>query len=173
MLLALGAAAPLPAVAAAAQVTFEVPQGKTKSMRLRNVASGMVMSIALRTSGRLLVALVGAHELKASPKNPRTLFRGAVERAMSFQVSIPKTGDYYLVLNNKRGSEPLEVRVTIRAERAKKPATPPADGDKARDGDLLRSSGEGEQIAEAIVDAQQLAARRGVMALSASLRQAD
>ena len=170
MLLALGAAAPHPAAAAAAQVTFEVPQGKTKSMRLRNLASGMVMSIALRANGSLLVALVGAHELKASPKNPETLFRGAVERAMSFQVSIPRSGDYYLVLNNRRGSEPLKVQVTIRTERAKKPAAPPAE--EKKDKDLLRSSGEGEQVAQAIVDTQQLAARPGVMPLGAALRQA-
>lgn len=165
---ALAAAAPDQAAAAGARVTIEVPQGKTRSMRLRNLASGTVMSVAVRTNGRLLLALVGARELQASPKNPETLFRGVVERAMSFQVAIPRSGDYYLVLDNRRGSVPLKVQVTIRAKpSAKEPAKPPADGAK----DLLRSSGERQQVAQVVVDAQQLAPDARVLPLGEALRE--
>lgn len=121
---ALLASAALPCAAAGAQVSIEVPQGKTKTVRLRQLPRGAVLGVAISVSGKLLIALVSAAQLK-SPK-PEPLFRGAVDSKMSFKVVIPEAGDYYLVLDNRRGTEPVKVTATIRAEKgAAKPSQPP------------------------------------------------
>jgi len=126
-LLALGCAAALAGTAqlgaaATAQVTIEVPQGKAKSVRLRHLPRGTLVGVAVSASGRLAIALVSATQLK-SPK-PELLFRGALERRMSFEVVIPETSDYYLVLDNRRGAEPVTATATIQAVQGEKP--PPA-----------------------------------------------
>jgi hypothetical protein len=128
-LLALGCAAAIAGAAqsgyaASAQVTIEVPQSKTRSVRLRNLPRGTLIGVAISASGSLGVALLSATQLK-SPK-PEPLFRGAVERKMSFEVVIPETSDYYLVLDNRRGVEPVKTTATIQAVQGKSeaPASP-------------------------------------------------
>ena len=125
--LALGAALLLayadPAsAAAAAQVSVEVPVGKTKTVRLRNLPRGTIVSVKVTASGKLQIALISAVQLKS--RKPEALFRGALERSLSFQVILPESSDYYLVLDNRRGKEPIKARTTIKAEKG--PSTPEA-----------------------------------------------
>jgi len=101
-----------------------VPAGASKSVRLRGLPLGAVLMIRVTASGKLPVALVSAKQLK-SPK-PRALFRAIIDRKLSVKVVIPEGGDYYFVLNNRRGGEALEVETDIRAERGRaKPPAPP------------------------------------------------
>jgi hypothetical protein len=108
--------APGLAAAADAAVSLELPAGQSKNIRLRNLPLGTVLAIRIVASGKLLVALVSQKELKSSERAPKPLFRGALERKLSFRVVIPEPGDYYLVLNNRNGAEMLEVQTDIRAE---------------------------------------------------------
>jgi hypothetical protein len=119
-----------PAFAADAAVSLEVPAGQSKSVRLRNLPSGTVLQVAIKSSGRLLVALVSAKQLKSPEGKPQPVFRGALERSLSFKVTVPETSDYFLVLNNVRGSETLSVQTAIRAERAAQPKPGPAPREK-------------------------------------------
>lgn len=118
-----------PSFAADAAVSLEVPAGQSKSVRLRNLPSGTVLQVAIKSSGRLLVALVSAKQLKSPEGKPEPVFRGALDRSLSFKVVVPETSDYFLVLNNVRGSETLSVQTAIRAERAaqRKPAPAPRE----------------------------------------------
>ncbi|HYR35385.1 MAG TPA: hypothetical protein VEQ87_13915 [Burkholderiales bacterium] len=110
-------------------MSLEVPAGQSKSVRLRNLPSGTVLQVAIKSSGRLLVALVSAKQLKSPEGKPEPVFRGALDRSLSFKVVVPETSDYFLVLNNVRGSETLSVQTAIRAERAaqRKPAPAPRE----------------------------------------------
>lgn len=111
--------------AAEAVVSVELPAGESKTIRLRSLPTGTVVAVRIVSSGRLLVALVGGRQPGSASGRPRSVFRGVVERRLSFKVAIPETGDYYLVLNNRPGSEALQVEAEIRAERARpKPAAP-------------------------------------------------
>lgn len=127
--LVLGALAfvPGPRAAAAggtAQVSIEIPGGKTKTVRLRNLPRGTNVTVRIDANGQLAVALVSRVQLK-SPK-PEALFRGALEQRMTFSVVIPESSDYYLVLDNRRATEAVKARVTIRAVRkATEPRAPP------------------------------------------------
>jgi hypothetical protein len=117
------------AAAATVRIAVEVPEGKTKTVRLRNLPRGAIAAVKISTDGKLLVAFVSAVQLKSS--RPEALFRGVVDRDMAFQLVIPESSDYYLMLDNRRGTEPVKTRATIQAERdpSRPPKPPPAKGD--------------------------------------------
>ena len=101
--------------AADAALSVEVPAGKAKNIRLRSLPRGATMAVRIVTSGKLLVALVGERQLRAPEPGATALFRGLVERRITFRVTIPENGDYFLVLSNRGGTETLEVQAEIRA----------------------------------------------------------
>jgi hypothetical protein len=119
------AAAPRLGAGAQAGVSVDVPARETKTIRLRSLPQGTRIAVRIVSTGKLLVALVGGRQLKTTEGRPRSVFRGVVDTRLTFKVVIPESDDYYLVLNNRRGSEPLSVEADIRAERApRKPAAP-------------------------------------------------
>lgn len=121
-----------PALGATVQVSSEVPVGKTKTIRLRRLPSGAIVAVRIRSSAALQVALVSAVQLKTS--DPRALFRGALDRSLTFQVVVPASSDYYLILDNRRGTGSAQVEATISARKAPKsdpagkPKKPPTRG---------------------------------------------
>ena len=127
-LLALGCAVALacgaPAAGAArAQVTIDVPQGKLKSVRLRHLPRGTQLTVGISVSGSLSVELVSKAQLKS--KHPVALVRATLDRTLSFRLVIPRSDDYYLVLDNRRGSEDVRATATVQAGRLKKSPSPP------------------------------------------------
>jgi hypothetical protein len=82
-----------------------------------------MVAIQLESNGEILVALVHAKAFQDSPDNLRPLFSGRVERKLSFSVAIAEKGDHYLLLDNRRGSEPRALTVTLQAARAQKDRT--------------------------------------------------
>jgi hypothetical protein len=114
-----------PAAAAEAGVSVEIPPGELKTIRLRNIPLGTTVAVRIVSSGRLLVALVGGRQLKpAAGAKAKTVFRGMVEGTLSFKVTIPEKDDYYLVLNNRRGTKALSVEADIRAEPGRRKRAP-------------------------------------------------
>lgn len=104
-------------------MSLELRAGESKHIRLRGLPLGSVVAVRLVSSGRVLVALVGAKQLKDREKAPKAVFRGALERKLSFRVVIPQSDDYLLMFNNRRGTGAVSVEAEIRAQRGG--ATPP------------------------------------------------
>ncbi len=117
LLVAALAPASAPASAADAAVTLELPAGETRHIRLRKLPEGSTVAVRLVASGQVLVALVGAQQLKDRQKPPKAVFRGALKRNLTFRVVIPQSDDYLLVFNNRRGSEAVSIEAQIRAQR--------------------------------------------------------
>lgn len=108
------------------QVSVEVPEGKTRSARLRNMPRGAKVAVKVSAAGPLQIVLISAAQLKS--KRPEALFRGTLERSLSFGVLLPEAGDYYLVLDNRRGAKPVKARATIRAQKnSPAPSAPGVD----------------------------------------------
>lgn len=124
----LACAAPPGVAAATVQVSIEVPPGKTKTVRLRKLPRGTAMGVSITASGKLRITLVSAAQLKSA--KPEALFRAALDRRLSFRVTIPETSDYFLVLDNRQGTRAVKTTATIRAAKgaATPPAKPPAKG---------------------------------------------
>lgn len=106
-----------------AQVSTEIPAGKTKTVRLRNLPRGTDVTVRVDAAGKLGVALVSRAQLKL--RSPQALFKGALDRRMTFRVTIPEPDHYYLVLDNRRGAESIKAQVTIRAQRDADPSSAP------------------------------------------------
>jgi hypothetical protein len=125
LLAALTATAPV-ACAAQAQVNSKVPAGKWKAVRLKNLPEGASLSVKVAASGSLVVILVHEAELKRYPKPISPAFQGTLEKTLSFSVVIPESGNYYIIFDNRRGTDERRVRILIQAKAPpKKQSTPP------------------------------------------------
>jgi hypothetical protein len=124
-----------PVAAADAAVSLEVPAGKAKNVRLRNLPAGAAMAIRIVSSGKLLVAVVSAKQLRSPEAGSAPLFRAVVERRLAFKVVVPEGGDYFLLLSNRGGADALEVQAEIRVERGER--KPPTKRDRMQDAAAL------------------------------------
>jgi len=98
-------------------LNVDVPAGKWKGVRLRNLPKGAVVAVQVESSDAILVALMDSKSFQRFSKTSRPLFLGQVEKRLSFTVSIPKAGDHFLVFDNRTGAQSRAVTVTIRAAR--------------------------------------------------------
>jgi hypothetical protein len=99
-----------------------------KAVRLRNLPKDAVMAVAVQSNGRIAISLLSEADYKKFPNVSEPVFAGSVDRTLSFQIVIPDAGNYYLVLDNRRGAEERKVKVGIRAKRGRTapPLEPPA-----------------------------------------------
>lgn len=118
-----------------ASFNVNVPPGKWKAVRLRNLPKDAVVAVQVESSGRVVVALMDSNTYRHFSGTSRPLFLGQVEKRLSFSVTIPETDDYFVVLNNRSGEEPRTVKITIRATR------PGAGQKESRDKILNREIG--------------------------------
>lgn len=103
---------------------LDVAAGKTKSVRLTNMPQDTAVTIEIQTSAAIQVAFVRIDAAKPPAESAAPEFQGNVEKALSFGVTIPRTGDYLLVLDNRKGEGTRAVKLLIRAD--KPTAAPPA-----------------------------------------------
>jgi hypothetical protein len=109
-------------------MSVEVPAGQFRRARLPNLPKEAVLAVAVQTSasGKLVLFLINERAYQRPPKPEEPIFIGSVERRLSFTVTIPETGTYFLVLDNRRGVEPQKIKLGIRAERGRPaPELPP------------------------------------------------
>jgi hypothetical protein len=115
--------------AAQALVNAEVPAAKWKAIRLKNLPQGTKVSIQVESrNGGLDVIFIHGDELKRFPAAVSPEFQGSVERKLSFSAVVAKKGDYYIILDNRQGSEARKARLLIKAERGNAPEGSTAPG---------------------------------------------
>ncbi len=100
-----------------ARITADVPPGVHKTLRLRNVPKDAQLAIAVQASSRILLSLINEEDAKRYPDVTEPLFTAPVERAMSFSVTLPSAGNYYVVFDNRKGEAVSKVRLIVRAAR--------------------------------------------------------
>jgi len=121
------------AQAAQALLSAEVPAAKWKAVRLKNLPKDAAISIRVETSGPIDVIFVHRDELKRFPAAVNPEFQGSADRKLSFSVAVPKSGDYFVILDNRQHAQARQVRILIRAERGKKSeGAPPPVGDDGK-----------------------------------------
>jgi hypothetical protein len=102
-------------------MSVDLPGGKHKAVRLRNLPKGAIMAVAVQTSGPIAISLISELDYRRFPKLEDPVFLGTVERKLSFTVTIPASGTFYLVLDNRRADEARKVKFLIRAQRGPSP----------------------------------------------------
>ena len=123
-----------PAFAVEATINVEVPGGKWKGVRLKSLPRGVSVALSIESSDALRVIVVDSSELRRFP-NTRPLFEASMEKRLGFSVVIPRSGDYYVVLDNRKSTEPRQVKLNIKAEppaRSRPPAGKPKKLDETR-----------------------------------------
>ena len=122
LLLSLAAAA----LTAEAELSAEVPPEKWRALRLKGLTQGASLRVRVETSGPIRVILAREDEAQRFPKGLKATFTGSAERRLSFAVSIPATGTYYVILDNRKGDALREVRLFVEALPARRPQPKPA-----------------------------------------------
>jgi hypothetical protein len=126
----------IPVQAAKAELNADVPAGKWKTLRLRNLPKDASVGLRVESSGPIRVIFLHQDELRRFPKPVRPAFVGTAERRLSIRVTVPLAGSYYVILDNRKGSAAREVRVLIeavaprRAEPKPKPSPSPIPNPK-------------------------------------------
>lgn len=107
-----------PALARSGQATFrvDVPAREWKGLRVKNIPSGARLAVEVRSDRPLAVALLDAESFARFPGPEPSLFRGRAQERLSFSVLAPTTGDYYVVLDNRDGTETRTVELTVTGE---------------------------------------------------------
>jgi hypothetical protein len=113
------------AFAAEAELSAEVPAEKWRALRLKGLTQGAALRVRVETSGPIRVILARENEVERFPKGLKATFSGTAERRLSFSVSIPAAGTYYVILDNRKGDALREVRVFVEALPARRPAPKP------------------------------------------------
>ena len=109
-----------------AALTADVPAGQHKVLRLRNLPKDTQIAVAIQSSGRITVTFLNEADFKRFPNPVEPVFVAPVEQTISFALTMPETGDYYVVFDNTRGTDSQKVKMVIRAVAAKAvPGTSP------------------------------------------------
>jgi uncharacterized protein YfaA (DUF2138 family) len=119
---------PLPALAAEAAMTVDVLAGKWKALRLKSLPKDASLAVAVQSASSIGISLLKEEDFKRFPQPQEPVFMGASDRSLSFSVTIPETGNYYLVFDNRRSVETQKVKFVVRAERGAARGAPQAPG---------------------------------------------
>ena len=117
------------AYAAEAAVNIDVPGERWKTIRLKNLPRGASVALEIISSDKIRVIIVDSVELKRFPKT-RALFEASVDQKLGFSVIIPRTGDYYVILDNRTAAQARQVRVRVKAEAPKRRQNNPDSQEK-------------------------------------------
>ena len=107
-----------------AALTADVPAGHHKVLRLRNLPKDARIAVAIQSSGRITVTFLNEADFKRFPNPVDPVFVAPVEQTISFALTMPETGDYYVVFDNTRGTDSQKVKMVIRAVSGAGPARP-------------------------------------------------
>lgn len=113
---------------AEARVHVEVPAGGWRSVRAEAIPKGTILSIEIVTDGRVGVLLLGAEDYARFPSPREPSFQGSTGDRISASVRAPTRGDYYVLVDNRDGSDARSVDVAIRGDTGDREPAPEAPG---------------------------------------------
>jgi hypothetical protein len=124
------------ALAVDAELSADVPEKKWKALRLHNLPQNASLAVRVDTSGPIRIILAHASDAQQFPKGLRATFSGTAERRLTFRVNIAVAGDYYVILDNRKGDAAREVKIFVqllrtRPPQKKAPAEPAPRGSNA------------------------------------------
>ncbi len=125
---------PVLAFAVEATINVDVQGGKWKGVRLKSLPHGVSVALRIESSDALRVIVVDSSELRRFP-NTRPLFEASMEKRLGFSVVIPRSGDYYVIFDNRKSTEPRQVKLHVKADtpaRSPPPATKPKKREETR-----------------------------------------
>lgn len=96
-----------------AQLAIDVPAGKWKTVRLKNLPMNAAVKVEIKSEGAVTLFFIDQKNYEKYPNIKRPLFKSRVINTLSFTVKIPSTGHYYLIFDNVAGVREARLDVTI------------------------------------------------------------
>jgi hypothetical protein len=106
-----------------AEVNSAVQPHRWSAIRLSNVNRGATLEIKVNLDGQATVVLVNESQLKSYPRVARPLFRTETRNRAIFSIVAPKSDNYYLIVDNRKGANKrkFSLSVTAKLDLAKNP----------------------------------------------------
>lgn len=100
-------------------VNVDVAPGKWKAVRLKSLPKDAIIALEVKCDDEITVTVIGSGDYLKFPNTHRPIFVGRVQKKLSFSLTIPESGHYYVVLDNRSGLQQQAVKVTVTAARGK------------------------------------------------------
>lgn len=81
----------------------EVAAGDAYTGRLRNLPKGASLSIDITVSGEIRILLLDPEDARRWPAVEQPLFEGNTSDRMGFALKVPRSGHYFVILDNRDG----------------------------------------------------------------------
>jgi len=97
-------------------IGMSVEPNKWVGARLKNLTTGTLLKIDLQTDGHTKVLLLNSKNYANFPSsviNP--LFAAKAEKELHFSASIPNSGHYYLIIDNREGKQKISFKAHLNA----------------------------------------------------------
>jgi hypothetical protein len=98
-----------------ASLSGEVAAGEHHVTRLRNLPQGANLEVVVQTDGSLRVMVVDDDQFASLPGTVDPVFSGSGDSQIRFQLTIPASGTYYLVIDNSEASETRNFSMRVQA----------------------------------------------------------
>ena len=98
-----------------ASINSVVAAGENYTTRLRNLPKDAEVSVHIETSGNVAVLLINHRDYTAFPEIRGPLFSGQITDALDFSIRVPASGNYYLVLDNRKGDKDRQFTLKVTA----------------------------------------------------------
>lgn len=98
------------------EVNSEVLPHRWTAVRLSSVNRGTALEVKMKLDGQAIIVLVDESQLKNYPRVTRPLFRTETRNRAHFSIVAPKSGNYYLIVDNRRGAAKRTYSLSITAK---------------------------------------------------------
>jgi hypothetical protein len=95
------------------KLSIEVPAGQWKTARIKNLPKDAVITANISSDRDITVVLLDQGSFEKYPDIQHPLYQSKVHEKLSFTVTIPDRGHYYVVLDNGTGSQPARLNIFI------------------------------------------------------------
>jgi hypothetical protein len=110
---------PVEAIKGPVTVNVDVTPGNWKAVRLKSLPKDAIIALEVKCEGEITVTVIDSADYRKFPNTHRPVFVGRVRKKLSFSLTIPESGHYYVVLDNRSGLKQQAVTVTVAAARGK------------------------------------------------------
>jgi hypothetical protein len=120
----------VPGAQAAPQVAFftvSVPPTQFKAIRIKRLPKDAYIGLEVESSREVTIAFVNTADYLNLPNPKKPLMVGKVGKRLNFSVTIPASGDYFVVLVNNSETSEADVELKVQAARSAPDQTEGAD----------------------------------------------
>ena len=120
----------VPSTQAAPKVAFftvTVPPKEYKALRVKRLPKDAYIGVEVESSQEVTIAFVDTADYINLPLPKKPLMVGKVDNRLTFSVTIPASGDYFVVLVNRNERSAADVKIKVEAARSAPGQTKDAD----------------------------------------------